>query len=246
MPRTTRALPALIGLPLVGAAAVSYALGSRKIRSQAAAHREYWLDRPTEDASFHVVFLGDSAAQGVGVSDPLLGYVGLVTEHLARSLGRPVAATNLSVSGATTADLIADQLPRLQSLDRAPDLVVCVIGANDVVKHAYEPTAFAERIESICAALPAGSVLGDIPCYGRRPWEARVERLNPLIHDAAARHRLVLARVHEATSELWPLRILRHVAEDLFHPNERGYRVWAGAVARAVDTTAAVAGSAAA
>lgn len=227
-----RSLPALIALPVIGGAAVTYTLGTQKVRRQASTHRTYWGSRPEacDDGTFRLVVLGDSTAQGVGVVDPARGYVGIVEARLATALHRPVLTTNLSVSGATSVDLVADQLPLLAALPFTPDLVICVIGSNDIIKRTYEPTGFAERIDTIAAALPPGSVLGEVPSFGHPPWEPRVLRVNPLVRDAAERYGHQVASVHEATRALWPLRIVQHVARDLFHPNQRGYEVWAGAV----------------
>ncbi|MGC5629118.1 SGNH/GDSL hydrolase family protein [Georgenia sp. Z1344] len=237
------AVAAVVALAAAAIGASALALGSRRTRRQVEIHRDWWAARthtPPDDDAFHLVVLGDSAAQGVGVPDPARAYVVRVAERLATELDRPVATTNLSVSGATTADLIADQLPLLEGLRADTDLVVCVIGSNDVVRGDYEPAGFGARIEEIAAALPAGSVLGEVPCFGHPPWEPRVRRLNPLVSAAAQRHGHTVAELHGASAALWPVRILGYVAGDWFHPNARGYAVWADAIWAAVRATPAV------
>lgn len=94
--------------------------------------------------------LGDSVAAGVGASRPGLGYVPLVADALrsARRCGADQAssclreAVDLSVSGATTATLIASQLPAATALlqqrngnaTREDDvrLVTLTVGGNDL------------------------------------------------------------------------------------------------------------------
>jgi lysophospholipase L1-like esterase len=57
------------------------------------------------------VVLGDSAAQGVGASSHLSGYVGLVLTRLRAADGRPWRVVNLSRSGARTREDLCAALP---------------------------------------------------------------------------------------------------------------------------------------
>jgi lysophospholipase L1-like esterase len=73
------------------------------------------------------VALGDSTGAGVGARDG--GYVARLFKRLEER--RPESKlSNLCVSGATTSDLVRDQLDRGVALN--PDLVTIGIGINDI------------------------------------------------------------------------------------------------------------------
>ena len=68
------------------------------------------------------IALGDSLAAGVGASSFDLGYVGVFHHRLELIEGRPISLLNLGVSGATSAEILADQLPgALQEIQRLRD-----------------------------------------------------------------------------------------------------------------------------
>ncbi len=107
--------------------------------------------------------LGDSVAAGVGASRPDLGYVPLVADALRsarhcgndRTLSCLLESINLSVGGATTTTLIANQLPAATALlqernsNATPEddvrLITLTIGGNDlfqpVIAACQNPTA---------------------------------------------------------------------------------------------------------
>lgn len=203
------------------------------IDRQVAGHAAHWANRELPDGAFHYVVLGDSAAQGVGVGDPSLGYVGHIARRLERHLGRPVHVTNLSVSGARTADVVEGQLPLLGG--NHGDLVTAAIGGNDVIVARLNLAALRDDLETLCAALPPGSVVAEVPYFGYPVLQRRVRRINAEIHAAADRHGHFVAPLHAATRARWPRHIVGDLAEDLFHPGIRGYRVWAAAIWSAIE-----------
>jgi lysophospholipase L1-like esterase len=105
--------------------------------------------------------LGDSVAAGVGAGSPELGYVSLLLEDLrgdrncgkGKAIGCRLESVNLAVPGATTIDLIEDQLPAAIALleerngnSRPVDdvrLITITIGGNDL-------------LNPVLAACPAG------------------------------------------------------------------------------------------
>ena len=99
----------------------------------------YWQERSQEPGDLVHVALGDSLTQGIGSSGPDTSYVSVLADDLAERTGSDVRVVNLSVTGATTAVLVSDQLPALEDLlaqlaaDGTPvGLVTLCIGANDV------------------------------------------------------------------------------------------------------------------
>lgn len=194
-------------------------------------HHVYWRGRGAADPdSVLYVALGDSAALGLGASTPERGYVGIIAAEIARLTGKRVRVRNLSIDGATCAVVLADELHRIP---KAQALVCTLdIGANDV--WSFDRARFAEEFERVCAALPPGAVVADLPSFSFLPVAGRVRAMNAIVREAVARHGLVLAPLHATTRHGGPVVAIRNAAGDLFHPNDRGHRVWAEAFLPAV------------
>ena len=138
---------------------------------------------------------------------------------------------NLSVSGATTELAVRDQLPRFRTLQ--PELVTVAIGANDIA--GWNPAAFERNIRSIFAELPAHAIVADLPCFHLRHNERKVAEANRMLRAMAREHGLAVAPLHELTRRRGLRGILTEFANDMFHPNDHGYRVWADAFGPAVS-----------
>ena len=78
-------------------------------------HAAYWSQPQGEAGGLLYAALGDSAAQGIGASDPQHGYVALLAARLRQASGRPVEVVNLSSSGARIGDVLGDQVPARSS-----------------------------------------------------------------------------------------------------------------------------------
>ena len=184
--------------------------------------RQYWAQPRGEPGGLLYVALGDSTAQGVGASRPERGYVGLLAERLRTTTGRPVQVVNLSRSGARIADVLSEQLPRLREL--RPSLVTVAIGGNDV--RAYDATTFAAQVESLTAALPAGTVVADAPYFMHGHWERHAQQAADTLTRSAHARGLDVVPLHEALRREGWSAMFDQFAADWFHPNDRGYRVW--------------------
>lgn len=217
----------------VGATLARFFDGVAAVVGQIDPYAAYWDER-NDDAVTRVgddgwwAVLGDSTAQGIGASAPDQGWVGHLDRSLARARG-PMPLVNLSVSGATTADVVAVQLPVLAALtDRLgpPRTVAVAVGANDVFR---SPNLWRmwRSLGVISAAIPDGSVLGAVP-------EASVSVLarlaNSMIAGLAGEHGHVVADVPRHYRS--PFR--GRVAQDSFHPNDRGHLDWARAFTEAL------------
>src|SRR4051812_35356027 len=86
-----------------------------QLKTSVSSYATYWKQRASTAGELTYVVLGDSAAQGVGASDPDKGYVGLIAKRLAAKTGKSVRVVNLSVYGAGVDDVIRKQLPLLQN-----------------------------------------------------------------------------------------------------------------------------------
>lgn len=193
-----------------------------------------------------VVYLamGDSTAVGVGAPDG-----GGYPLRLARRLeaaGVAARLTLVAASGATAADVLREQLPRVQAA--RPTLVTIGIGLNDVMQgrkladfaRDLEILAdFVRRTKATVVILTLPDVSLSPSARGAPPsLSRRVEAFNATIARVAERHGFVVADVWGATR-----RGLRERGEELFgpdgfHPSAAGYELWADAVWPALEAAA--------
>ncbi|TQL41954.1 lysophospholipase L1-like esterase [Homoserinimonas aerilata] len=197
----------------------------------------WWNTLAERDGELLYIALGDSAAQAIGASKPHRGYVGTIATRIRKATGRSLRVVNLSVSGARLREAIAVQLPRLEKLlaDGArPDFVTVALGANDIAS--FDEKRFTREIRQVLDAVPPHTIVGDVPSFYFGDAEKRVKRANSILHREAAQRGLVVAPVHAATRRQGAARMaLNQVSVDYFHPNDRGYRVWASAFLPHID-----------
>ncbi|MEA2931673.1 MAG: hypothetical protein QOI56_458, partial [Actinomycetota bacterium] len=162
-----------------------------------------------------------------GAPSPAEGYVGQVHRMLEAGTGQAWRVLNLSRSGGRISDVLTRQLPILESLDVAPDLVTCAVGANDVIRRTPLSQVEAE-LREIMRRLPAGSVVATLP---QGLWRERAAPIDQLVKAEAAGFGLRVADVHAHTGPPWDGKY----AEDRFHPGVLGYADWATAFAEALE-----------
>lgn len=188
-------------------------------------HSKWWREHAAADGELLYVALGDSAAQGIGASRPERSYVGVLAGAMRAASARSIRTVNLSVSGATTALAVRDQLPRLRGL--SPDVVTVAIGANDIAE--WDASVFDRNLRAILDELPEHAIVGELPCFHFPQNERRVAEANRMLRAAAGSRGLAVAPLHGLTRRQGVRGILTQFARDMFHPNDRGYAVWAEA-----------------
>ncbi|SMQ57732.1 SGNH/GDSL hydrolase family protein [Agreia sp. VKM Ac-1783] len=189
----------------------------------------FWRARQKKAGELLYVVIGDSAAQGIGASKPYRGYVQVVANHFAAETGRTVRIVNLSVAGARLREALAIQMPKLAKLlrDATPDLMTVSIGANDI--NSFEKERFARELEELYSQLPSTAIVADLPCFHIPQRERLVAVANRIVRATAERHGLTVAPLYAVTKRQGIVKAVYQSAADLFHPNDRGYRVWASA-----------------
>jgi lysophospholipase L1-like esterase len=226
-----------VGLAVLGfviVIAVEVVLAFRVERLEGFTRAE--LDRRIgEGASLRVSWIGDSTSAGVGASSPDRSLPVLVGQGMDRSVELSV----LSVSGATTAAAVAEQLPDLAATD--PDWVFVAIGSNDVT-HLTTRGALRSGLETLLAGVEATQperivVLG-VAEFGGTPLFARplrtiaglrAHQLDAVVADVAAAHGAVYVPIARLTGPRFAADPIGTHARDRFHPNDAGYRFWADA-----------------
>lgn len=227
---------AVVGL---GVLAADYLNGRRTVNRHVDEYATHWGNRPTEHPAdvLHYVALGDSAAQGVGASRVDKGYVGLLATRLSEATGRPVAVTNLSVSGAVSADVVRDQLATFRSLPFTPDVVTMDIGANDVIFPHSNLEKFTDSLSTILSTVPRGSFIADVPWVMIPGMDRQSVAMAQKAAELVAERGHHLVELHEPSRKLGYFRYHRSTAKDWFHPNDEGYRAWADAFWDAIEAS---------
>ncbi|MDB5186426.1 MAG: hydrolase family protein [Candidatus Saccharibacteria bacterium] len=190
--------------------------------------KNYWNQRaslPVPENALWYVVLGDSAAQGVGSTNPEHSYVGRIADALAQKTGRPVHVVNLSISGAKSRVVIDYDLPLFRQLDLPADCVVTLeIGGNNVA--AFNEVTFRSEMDQIMSELPPQTVVADVPYFGGSILKSRepiAVNAGMIVHEVAAKHNLTVAPLHKFTFENDNWRVY---SGDRFHPSNYGYHNW--------------------
>jgi lysophospholipase L1-like esterase len=180
------------------------------------------------------VALGDSTGAGVGARNG--GYVARVFKKLLTHRAN-AQLTNLCVSGATTADVLRNQLAR--GVAEKPNLVTLGIGINDI-GHGIDIEDFARNYDQLLTTLtrdtdariivtniPDISSAPRIPEFARREYQQLIMNFNQRLGAIALKHGVTVFDVHRTTSEQLPSHP-EFFSSDGFHPSDAGYEMWAG------------------
>jgi acyl-CoA thioesterase-1 len=182
------------------------------------------------------VAAGDSTGLGLGARDGG-GYVDRLFARIEQK--RPGSTLlNLSAAGATTADVVDKQLPRLT--DARATLVTICVGVNDLLR-GREVRQFAEDYETLVARLKQPGrlvVIANLPDVASAPamkgradesLRLRLEQFNKAIEDIAGRHAVPLVDLYKLSGEMTRSRP-EFFSSDGLHPSDLGYTHWAEAM----------------
>jgi lysophospholipase L1-like esterase len=198
-------------------------------------------DSASPATALRYVALGDSYTIGTSVS----AADSWPSQLVDRLDGRLTLVANLGVNGYSSADLIADELPRLADL--RPEFVSVQIGVNDVVRGVPEAT-YAANVETILddllARLGADRIVAvATPDYTVTPMgasfgnpaqqSAAIARFNDVLREAAeSRDVAFVPEIYAISQDAASDRSL--VAADGLHPSGAQYRLWVDAIAPVV------------
>ncbi|MEO8435453.1 MAG: SGNH/GDSL hydrolase family protein [Pyrinomonadaceae bacterium] len=177
--------------------------------------------------------LGDSTGAGVGATEG--GYVARLFRRI--ETARPGSTLlNLCVSGATTEDVLDEQLDR--GIAGQPTLVTLGVGINDI-GHEISLEEFAKNYEEILSKLASKTSapivvtnIPDISSAPRIPEEMRSDyhqliiAFNQKLEEIAARQGAIVFDVYTVTHEQLPSHP-EFFSADGFHPSDKGYELWA-------------------
>jgi acyl-CoA thioesterase-1 len=200
--------------------------------------------QPAGEDVVRYVALGDSYTIGTSVAEDERWPNQLVARIRDDGFGLELVE-NLGVNGYTSADLIRDELPRLNELD--PEFVSLQIGVNDVVQGVPE-NAYGENVATIldellgrvranrivCVATPDYTVAPQGSAYGDPMQQsAAIEHANDRLREACESRGIALVpEIYELSREAATDPLL--VADDGLHPSGTQYRRWVDVIAPVV------------
>jgi len=181
---------------------------------------------------------GDSIIAGIGVAAQADGLVGRVAAHLAQG-GREVRWRGVGVSGAT-GGMLAGLLDT--PLESDPHVILVSCGVNDVVR-GRPPQQLAREFTQFLRRARARWPYALVVHAGVPPLES-FPALAGRLGQVLGRHgRSCIAALRAAATEsgalyvAFPAEVGRtEFSRDGFHPNELGCAIWAGFVARAIES----------
>lgn len=215
------------------------------------AHPDYEVDTTvaprqgwTGDRTLRMVMLGDSTVAGLGAPTAAESLAVQTAQRVADRTGMRVAVVGHGVSGARTADLVEQQIPRL--IGAAADVVVVVIGSNDAT-HATPVWRFDDHTRAVLEAVEHASegapmVLGGVPLFGSATALAQPLRwvvdqyakpLRGIQRRVAAEQDITFVNIAVEASPRFR-GVPEAMSADRFHPAPVGYGFWADALAAAV------------
>ena len=187
-------------------------------------YQAFWVEKAKQPGEITYLALGDSAAQGLGASSPMRGYVGLVAGKIEQRTGKTVRIINLSKSGDKMSDYLSRQAPQVKKIKA--DIVTIEIGANDVMN--FSADKFRADFKKVLATLPDGAYVSNMPLFNSRPGstEKAKEASKIVEQELRAYPKLHFVDLQKETTEN---QSIFGFAPDLFHPNNLSYRTWADA-----------------
>jgi lysophospholipase L1-like esterase len=192
------------------------------------------------DTQVIYVAVGDSTGVGVGARDG--GYPARLLKRINQEHAQ-ARLVNLCVSGATTEDLLRDQLK--QAIAARPTLVTVGIGINDL-GHYVSVETFARNFEEIVkrlktetsativvSNLPDISFAPVVPSALREQTRRQVNLFNERIKEIVERYGVTPVDAYTETHAVMPTHP-EFFSDDGFHPSDAGYEYWAKAMWPAV------------
>ncbi len=181
-----------------------------------------------------ILLAGDSVVFGVGASMPSASIAGLFGRDFPNA-----SIINSGVSGAET-DGLVQQLQKVQG--QRFDLLVIIIGANDVVHlsdlkaslhNLDQALAIASSLSDHVVLMPEGN-MGNPPLFPRLAsliFTPRSRQFrNGAMQIADKYHSVYVDVFRERSADSWRKDIGRFYAADYFHPADAGYLDWYQAI----------------
>jgi lysophospholipase L1-like esterase len=191
--------------------------------------------------SIRLVWLGDSLSAGVGADDAEESLPRQAASLVAAQLGCQVELVCLAVPGASSADVLAGQVPLALGHLTGGVAAIVAVGCNDILR-LVRPGPFRASYTQIVQALGAtGAIIITVGVPNLRAMiVAMPQPLRSMAGLASIWANQIISQVakqtgafHVSISDGSPsrARMLSLLSSDRFHPNGAGYQIWADLVA---------------
>jgi len=193
-------------------------------------YHDFWAAKANETGEITYLALGDSAAQGIGATNPMKGYVGLIANNIEGKSGKSVRIVNISKTGAKFDDYLKEQAPVIATLK--PDIITIQIGANDI--KLFNADEYRAKFKEVLKTLPDGTFVSNMPLFNSRPGSTAGGKQGSEIIQEELRNypNLHFVDLQRETTEH---QSVFGFAPDLFHPNNISYKNWANAFLKEID-----------
>ncbi|MGO9925223.1 MAG: SGNH/GDSL hydrolase family protein [Mycobacterium sp.] len=185
------------------------------------------------------VAIGDSQTEGLWDGNDAVGFLGFADRLAATidSLYPGLHYANLAIRGKLVADVLTEQVP--PALAMRPDLITVCVGMNDVIQPGRAFGRALTNLDYVYAALAesgATVVTTTFPNVAQflplgRLVSGRLARINDAIRVAADQYDFRLVDLYSAAS----MRDLDTWDVDRVHASTKGHKLFAAAVAEALD-----------
>jgi acyl-CoA thioesterase-1 len=193
-------------------------------------YHDFWANKANEPGEITYLALGDSAAQGIGATNPMKGYVGLIAKNIEEKQGKSVRIINISKTGAKFDDYLKDQAPIVATLK--PDIITIQIGANDI--KLFNEGEYRSKFKQVLETLPDGTFVSNMPLFNSRPGSTAAGKQGSAIIQEELRNYPNLHFV-DLQLETTQHQSVFGFAPDLFHPNNISYKNWANAFLKQIN-----------
>ena len=190
---------------------------------------------PVQSASYPVVILGDSLAQGVGATTSTNSAAYLIYSYIKAS--HPKATLyNFGESGADVPQVLANEIPRLNTLH--PKQILLIVGTNDIIKQ-NSPNNFTQawpeliktlvafNCPTIVTNIPQFSATPAIPANLKEAAETQTKDYNAFISTNLVSYPAIRAFDFYSVSSQQLNNHDNLLSDDKFHPNDAGYALLA-------------------
>jgi lysophospholipase L1-like esterase len=187
------------------------------------------------------VAIGDSLTAGTGDQYPGIEHLSW-SDRLAQALAPHAQGFNyhnLAVRGKTSAEMIAEQLPR--AVDLKPDFVTILAGGNDIRVSGWHPEQFRQNLTKLVQPFAeSGATVALVAMIDNhlvqpvamqehmRPMYAAVRLVNRVVREVARDYGLLLIDLEQVVD----LHDMEMISADGIHANSYGYIKIAAEAAR--------------
>ncbi len=189
---------------------------------------------PTSSSRLKYVALGDSLTAGAGAATEAESYPYRLAKLLAEKRGAEVILENLGQPGATTINVLNQQVPLVAALH--PDIVTLLIGVNDL--HNQMPSdLFKKNLTAIVDGLSSSTKhlnIITIPYLGNSSafmppyqtyYDLQTKRYNDLLREALSGKKVSFIDLYSLTREQ-AFDDAGYYSPDGFHPSAETYNFW--------------------